>query len=78
MYQRAKVLKLWGKKLGIRKEEIIAFGDNYNNLSMKDYVKTFVAMENGVEYVKEKADYITDTNDENGVAKGIKKFVLGE
>lgn len=75
---KGKGIEALGKKLGIRKEEIIAFGDNYNDLSMKDYVKTFVAMENGVEYVKEKADYITDTNDENGVAKGIKKFVLGE
>lgn len=75
---KGKGIEALAKKLGIEKDEIIAFGDNYNDLSMKDYVKTFVAMENGVDSVKEKADYVTASNDENGVAKGIKKFVLAE
>jgi len=75
---KGKGIEALAKKLGIEKDEIIAFGDNYNDLSMKDYVKTFVAMENGVDNVKEKADYVTASNDENGVAKGIKKFVLTE
>lgn len=73
---KGKGIEALAKKLGIEKDEIIAFGDNYNDLSMKDYVKTFVAMENGVDSVKEKADYVTASNDKNGVAKGIKKFVL--
>ncbi|KAB3529157.1 Cof-type HAD-IIB family hydrolase [Alkaliphilus serpentinus] len=63
--------------LGVNKEEIIAFGDNFNDLSMKNYVKTFVAMANGEEEVKAQAHYITDSNDESGVAKGIDKFIFG-
>lgn len=64
--------------LGIHKQEIIAFGDNYNDLSMKDYVHTFVAMGNGEDYVKQQADYITESNNESGVAKGIRKIVFNQ
>ena len=35
-----------------------------------------VAMGNAIEAIKEKADYVTDDNDHNGIAKAIKKFVL--
>lgn len=60
----------------LKREEIIAFGDNYNDLSMKDYVGTFVAMGNGEEIVKQQAGFITTSNDEDGVAIGIEKLVL--
>lgn len=60
----------------IRAEEIIAFGDNYNDLSMKDYVGTFVAMANGEDYVKSQAHYVTASNDEHGVAKGIEDLIF--
>lgn len=57
-------------------KEIIAFGDNFNDLSMKDFVGTFVAMENGEDYVKKQAHYVTTSNDDNGVAKGIEELVF--
>ncbi|AKL94473.1 HAD-superfamily hydrolase, subfamily IIB [Clostridium aceticum] len=75
---KGKAIEALGKILDIHGDEIIAFGDNYNDLSMKDYVKTFVAMGNGEVYVKQQADYITDSNDDSGVARGIYKLVLGE
>ncbi|SCY94602.1 Cof-type HAD-IIB family hydrolase [Alkaliphilus peptidifermentans] len=62
--------------MDIKREEIIAFGDNYNDLSMKDHVAAFVAMGNSEEEVKNKADYLTDSNDQHGVARGIEKLVL--
>lgn len=65
-----------GDILNIPKEKIIAFGDNFNDLSMKNYVGTFVAMANGEELVRERADYVTASNDEDGVAEGILKLVL--
>lgn len=65
-----------GEMLKIPKEKIIAFGDNFNDLSMKDCVGTFVAMANGEELVRERADYVTASNDEDGVAEGILRLVL--
>ncbi len=37
-----------------------------------------VAMENAEEYLKEKADYITESNNNDGVAKAINKFIFDE
>ena len=65
-----------GKVLGIPREEIMAFGDGDNDLKMIMEVGTGVAMENGVASVKEAADYVTVSNDEEGVAKFIEKYVL--
>ena len=65
-----------GKVLGIPREEIMAFGDGDNDLKMLKEVGTGVAMENGIASVKAAADYITASNDEEGVAKFIEKYVL--
>lgn len=75
---KGQAIEALGKILGIEKSEIIAFGDNYNDLSMKKYSETFVAMGNGEDYVLQQADYITDANDEDGVAKGIRRIVFEE
>ena len=69
-------LKALGESLGVKREEILAIGDGLNDLDMIEYAGIGVAMENGDFQVKEVADYITDTNDNHGVAKAIKKFVL--
>ncbi|MBU5454743.1 HAD hydrolase family protein [Caproiciproducens sp. MSJ-32] len=47
-----------------------------NDLSMINYAGIGVAMGNGLDIVKEAADFITDTNDNSGVGKAIKHFVL--
>ncbi len=65
-----------GKILGIEKEEIMAVGDGMNDVSMLREVGFPVAMSNGVEEVKGLAKYITESNNEDGVAKAIEKFVL--
>lgn len=65
-----------GELLGIRREEIMACGDGNNDLPMIRAVGLGVAMANAIDEVKEAADYITCTNDENGVAKAIERFVL--
>lgn len=65
-----------GEMLGIQREEIMACGDGMNDYEMLKTVGFAVAMENGDEPVKEIADYITETNDEDGVAKAIEQFVL--
>lgn len=65
-----------GKKLGIKREEIMACGDHLNDYEMLKEVGFAVAMGNAMEELKEIADYVTDTNDEDGVAKAIERFVL--
>ncbi|MGL5245711.1 MAG: Cof-type HAD-IIB family hydrolase [Sarcina sp.] len=64
--------------LGIKKEEIICIGDQENDLEMIKFAGLGVAMGNAIDKVKECAKYITDTNDNDGVAKVIEKFILTE
>lgn len=65
-------------KLNINKEEVIAIGDNENDLSMIKFAGCGVAMGNGEDIVKAAADVITDTNDNDGVAKIINKLIFDE
>ena len=65
-----------GRMLGIRREEIMACGDGDNDTVMLREVGLGVAMANAEEQVKEAADYITRSNEEDGVAEAIEKFVL--
>ena len=60
------------------KDEVITIGDNENDLSMIEYAGLGVAMGNGEKIVKDKAEYITSTNDEDGVKEVIEKFILNE
>ncbi|MBC2580797.1 Cof-type HAD-IIB family hydrolase [Clostridium sp. DJ247] len=60
----------------LKREEIIAIGDSENDLSMIEYAGLGVAMGNAIDLVKRKANYITDTNDEEGVAKAVNKFIM--
>lgn len=69
------LLKL-GELLGITREEIMACGDGMNDLEMLREVGFGVAMENAVQPVKDAADYVTDSNENDGVAKAIVKFAL--
>ncbi len=61
---------------GLRREQVIACGDAYNDISMIRYAGLGVAMENALPAVKEAADYITRSNDEDGVAWVTEKFML--
>lgn len=65
-----------GRMLGIRREEIMACGDGDNDIVMLREAGFGVAMANGEEKVKEAADYITLSNEEDGVADVIEKYVL--
>lgn len=63
-------------KYRISEEELICIGDNENDISMIKLAGLGVAMGNAIPEVKKIADYITDTNRRNGVAKVINKFIL--
>ena len=68
------MLKL-AELLGIRREEMIVFGDGWNDISMIHEAGCGVAMGNAQEAVKEAADLVTDSNEEDGVAKIIEKIL---
>lgn len=72
---KAQSLDYLVKKLGIKQEEVIAFGDGYNDLSMIEYAGVGVAMGNAVEGVKEKANIITLSNDEDGIAYTLSELI---
>lgn len=61
---------------GINREEIIAMGDNENDISMIEYAGLGVAMGNAVQELKDVADYVTADYLEDGVAQVVEKFVL--
>ena len=63
-------------KLNLSPKDVIAIGDNENDISMIEYAGLGVAMGNGVEKTKDASDLVTSTNDEDGVAKVIEKYVL--
>lgn len=54
----------------------MGIGDQENDFTLVEQAGLGVAMGNAIEKVKEVADYITKTNDENGVAYAIRKFAL--
>lgn len=69
-------LKALAKHLNVKQEEVIAVGDAGNDLDMIEYAGLGVAMANASENVKEIANYITDSHNEDGVAQIIEKFIL--
>lgn len=55
--------------------EVIAFGDDITDIEMLKIAGTGVAMGNAIDSVKTIADYVTDTNDKNGISKWINKHL---
>lgn len=67
---------LLAKSLGIKQEEVICVGDAGNDIHMVEYAGLGVAMENAFPELKNVADYVTKSNEEDGVAHVINKFIL--
>ena len=57
------------------KDDIIAFGDSFNDIDMLEYAGFGVAMGNAPDPVKASADAVTDDNDHDGLAKAINKYM---
>lgn len=73
---KAQCLEYLLKLLGMGREEMIACGDGYNDLSMIRFAGLGVAMENAVLPVRNAAGYVTLSNNEDGVAHVVEKFLL--
>ena len=61
--------------LGLDRGQTMGFGDGGNDMTMMTMAGIGVAMENAVEELKEQADYITLSNDEDGVAAALEHFL---
>ena len=71
---KAQSLSVLLDKLGLTRETMVAMGDGYNDLSMIKFAGMGVAMANAQEPVKQAADYITLSNDEDGVAMAVERL----
>ncbi len=64
--------------LGLSAEQMICCGDGFNDISMIEYAGLGVAMENAQDLVKQASDYITSSNDNNGILQVIQQFFLNK
>lgn len=73
---KARCLAVLLDELGMTPQEMIACGDGFNDLSMIQFAGLGVAMKNAQEPVREAADFITLSNEEDGVAHVVERFIL--
>ena len=64
------------QRLGVRMDQVMAFGDNDNDASMLSQVGYGIAMGNAADSARSAARYTTDTSGRNGVAKGLERFLF--
>ncbi|QQK07702.1 Cof-type HAD-IIB family hydrolase [Miniphocaeibacter halophilus] len=73
---KGRALEYIADSYNINREEIVAIGDGENDIEMIQYAGKGVAMKNAMTGLKDVADEITDSNDNHGVVKIIKKYFL--
>lgn len=73
---KGKRLQQWVESQGMSMQDVIAFGDNYNDLSMLENVGLGVAMGNADEAIKQRAALVIDDNEKPGIAETIRRRVL--
>jgi len=73
---KANSLKELLNHLNLSTEQMISCGDGYNDLSMIEYAGMGVAMANARDEIKKVADYITLSNDDDGIAHVIHEFMI--
>ncbi len=73
---KANALQVIASHYGIDRKEVMAVGDSYNDIEMIEWAGLGVAMANAFDLVKEAADFVTTSNEEEGVAEAIRRFVL--
>ena len=71
---KGNAIRQLARHLGLEMSQVLAFGDGSNDITMLQEAGIGVCMENGLDSVKAVADYITDSCDEDGVAKAIYHF----
>lgn len=75
---KADGLRQLAEYLGISQQEIMAIGDSNNDYAMLKYAGISVAMGNAADRIRQISDYVTKSNDQDGVAWAIKKLIFHE
>ncbi|WP_407857506.1 Cof-type HAD-IIB family hydrolase [Enterococcus hailinensis] len=76
--QKGIALKQFAEQRGFTAEQVMAVGDNFNDLTMLSYAGESFAMGNAVDEVKQIAKHVTYTNEDNGVATAIERVLSEE
>lgn len=73
---KANAVRLLAERYGYNMNQIVSFGDDYNDVDMLKQCGTGVAVSNAIDEAKSAADYICESNDDDGVAKWIEANIL--
>ncbi len=73
---KADALRVVAAHYQVKRNEVMAIGDSYNDIEMIQWAGVGVAMGNAWKDVKEVADFVTLSNEEEGVAEALRKYVL--
>lgn len=73
---KSRALQVVAEHYGIDRTDVMAIGDSYNDMDMLEWAGLGVAMGNAPKNVKEAAAYVTTSNEEEGVAEALTRFVL--
>ncbi|MTI80511.1 MAG: HAD family phosphatase [Firmicutes bacterium] len=71
-------LAMLAERYGVEQKQVMAIGDGYNDVEMLDYAGLGVVVGNAREEIKKLADHVAPSNDEDGVADTLERFVLEE
>ncbi len=63
--------------IGVKRENTVCCGDGFNDICMIKYAGVGVAMSNAKEEVRNAADFVTGSNDEDGLVEVVDRFILG-
>ncbi|RVR87125.1 HAD hydrolase family protein, partial [Citrobacter freundii] len=69
-------LQQWVESQGLSMKDVVAFGDNFNDLSMLESAGLGVAMGNSADAIKQRADLVITDNEQPGIAAVIRQHVL--
>jgi hypothetical protein len=75
---KARALENLMHREGIRRNEVMAIGDNHNDVEMLEFAGVGVVMGNAEDHIKRSHFYVTASNDEHGVAEAISHFILND
>ena len=70
---KGSTLARWTAKLGLTADDVMAVGDNLNDVEMLDFAGTAIVMGNATDALKSRGYHLTGTNDEGGLATAIKR-----
>jgi hydroxymethylpyrimidine pyrophosphatase-like HAD family hydrolase len=73
---KGSTLARWVERRGLTRDQVMAVGDNLNDVEMLDFAGTAVVMGNAAETIKQRGYLATGTNDEDGLATAIRQYAL--